>query len=84
MIYPLVLVLGNLWLAYILVLATTITAGINTVLGARIDQLCTRVIYTPFPGFEANANKLMLRQVGVSMAYAVVICVLVVVFGGII
>ncbi len=83
MIYPMALVLGNLWLAYILMLATTITAGINTVLGGWIDQLCTRALYSPFPDFEANANKLMLQQVGVSMAYAVTICIMVIVFGGI-
>jgi len=84
MIYPLVLVLGNLWLAYILVLATTITAGINTVIGGRIDQLCTRALYSPFPDFEAHANKLMLQQVGVSMIYAVTLCIMLVVFEGII
>jgi 4-hydroxybenzoate polyprenyltransferase len=84
MTYPLALVLGNLWLAYILVLATTITAGINTILGARIDQLCIRARYSSFPDFEANANNLMLQQVKSSIAYAVAICVMVVVFGGII
>ena len=84
MTYPLALVLGNLWLAYILVLATTITAGINTILGARIDQLCIRARYSSFPDFEANANNLMLQQVKSSIAYAVAICVMVVVFGGIV
>ena len=83
MIYPLDMVLGNLRLAYILVLATTITAGINTVLGARIDQLCTRTLISPFSGFESDANTLMLKQVAVSISYAVVMCIMVVVFGGI-
>jgi 4-hydroxybenzoate polyprenyltransferase len=84
MIYPLAQVVNNLWLAYILVLATTITAGINTYLGARIDQLCTRAIYSPVPDFEADANKLVMKQVGVSIVYAVAICLMIVTFGGII
>jgi 4-hydroxybenzoate polyprenyltransferase len=83
MIYPLAQVLDNLWLAYILVLATTITAGINTFIGARIDQLCTRAIYSPVPDFEANANKLVMKQVVTSIVYAVAICLMIVVFGGI-
>ncbi len=70
MVYPLVLVLGNVVLAYALVLATAVIAGINTLLGARIDQLCTRAMYSVFPDFEATANKLMLQQVGASMVHA--------------
>jgi hypothetical protein len=81
MIYPLALILG-IGLAYLIVLATAIIAVINTVLGARIDQLCTRAMYTIFPDFEAKANKLMLQQVGASLVHAVVIVVLLVVFSG--
>ena len=84
MIYPLALVLGNFGLAYILVLATAIIAGINTVLGARIDQFCTRAMYSVFPDFEAKANKLMLQQVGATMVHAVAISIILVVFGGIV
>ena len=84
MIYPLVLVLGNFGLAYILVLATAIIAGINTVLGARIDQFCTRAMYSVFPDFEAKANKLMLQQVGATMVHAVAISIILVVFGRIV
>ena len=84
MIYPLALVLGNFGLAYILVLATAIIAGINTVLGARIDQFCTRAMYSVFPDFEAKANKLMLQQVGATMVHAVAISIILVVFGRIV
>ena len=83
MIYPLAMILGNIELAYMLVLATAIIAGINTILGARIDQLCTRAIYSLFPDFEAKANKLMLQQVGASMVHAVAISVILLAFGGI-
>ena len=83
MIYPLALILGNIALAYMLVLATAIIAGINTLLGARIDQLCTRAMYSVFPDFEAKANKLMLQQVGASMVHAVAITLILIEFGGI-
>jgi hypothetical protein len=83
MIYPLAVVLDNLLLAYLLCLTTAGIAAINTVLGAEIDQLCTRALYSVFPDFEAKANKLMLQQVGASMVHAVVITVILLVFGGI-
>jgi len=83
MLYPLALILGNLVLAYMLVLATSIIAGVNTVLGARIDQLCTRAMYSVFPDFESKANTLMLQQVGASMVHAVAISALLIAFGGI-
>ena len=83
MLYPLALILGNVVLAYMLVITTAIIAGINTVLGARIDQLCTRAMYSLYPDFESKANKLMLQQVGASMVHAVAISVILVVFGGI-
>ena len=44
MLYPLTLILENRDLAYLLVLTTAFIAGMNTVLGARIDQL-----QYPFP-----------------------------------
>lgn len=81
MIYPLALIVG-IGLAYLLVLTTAIIAVINTVLGARIDQLCTRAMYSIFPDFEAKANKLMLQQVGASMVHAVAISVILVAFSG--
>lgn len=82
MLYPLALILESVELAYALVLATSIIAGVNTVLGARIDQLCTRAMYSVFPDFEKNANTLMLQQVGASMVHAVAISVILVLFGG--
>jgi 4-hydroxybenzoate polyprenyltransferase len=81
MIYPLAMILG-IGLAYMLVLATASIAVINTVLGAQIDQLCTKATYSTYPDFEANANKLMLQQVGASMVQAVAISVILVTFGG--
>jgi 1,4-dihydroxy-2-naphthoate octaprenyltransferase len=83
MLYPLAMILGSTVLAYMLVLATAIIAGINTVLGARIDQLCTRAMYSMFPDFESKANKLMLQQVGASMVHAVAIIAILIAFGGI-
>ncbi len=83
-IYPLAIILGDIGLAYMLVLATACFAGINTVLGARIDQLCTRAMYSVFPDFEAKANKLMLQQIGATMVHATAMSVILVIFGGII
>ena len=84
MIYPLAVVLGNFRLAYLLVLSTAVIAGINTVLGARIDQFCTRAMYSVFPDFEAKANKLMLQQVGATMVHAVAISIILVMSRGIV
>jgi 4-hydroxybenzoate polyprenyltransferase len=81
MLYPLTLVLGSMEFAYILILTTAIIAAINTVYGARIDQLCTRALYSIFPDFELKANKLMLQQVGASMVHAVAISVILLIFG---
>jgi 4-hydroxybenzoate polyprenyltransferase len=83
MIYPLGLIVGT-GLAYTLVLATVSIAVINTVLGAQIDQLCTRAMYSTYPDFEAKANKLMLQQVGASTVHAVVVAVILVMFGGVV
>jgi 4-hydroxybenzoate polyprenyltransferase len=81
MLYPLVHVLGNRELAYVLVLVTTIIAGVITVIGSRIDQLSTRSRYSLFADFEGEANKLMLKQAGVSVVHAVAISVMLLVFG---
>jgi 1,4-dihydroxy-2-naphthoate octaprenyltransferase len=83
MFYPLVRILGNMDLAYLLVLTTAVIAAINTVLGARIDHLCTRAMYSVFPDFESKANKLMMQQVGASMVHAVTISVILIVYGGV-
>jgi 1,4-dihydroxy-2-naphthoate octaprenyltransferase len=83
MIYPLAIVVGSLFLAYLLCLTTAVIAAVNTVLGAEIDQLCTRALYSVFPDFEAKANKLMLQQVGASMVHAATISVVLLLFGGI-
>ena len=83
MLYPLARVLGSMELAYMLVLTTAIIAGINTVLGAGIDQLSTRALFSLFPDFELKANKLMLHQAGVSIVHAVAISVILLVSGGI-
>lgn len=82
MVYPLALILGNVALAYVLCCATALIAGINTVIGARIDQLCTRALYSVFPDFEARANRPMLQQVEASIVHVVAICILLVAFGG--
>jgi 4-hydroxybenzoate polyprenyltransferase len=82
MMYPLSLVLGNTLMAYLLCLTTAVIAAVNTILGAEIDQLCTRALYSVFPEFEAEANTLMLRQVGASMVHAVVMMVILLAFGG--
>jgi len=81
MLSPLALVLGNRELAYVLVLTTAIIAGVITVLGARIDQLSTRSRYSLFPDFEREANRLMLKQAGVSVIHALAISGIVIVFG---
>jgi hypothetical protein len=83
MLFPLARVLGSLELAYMLVLTTALIAGINTFIGARIDQLSTRSQHTLFPDFELIANKLMLKQAGVSIVHAIAISVILLVFGGI-
>jgi 1,4-dihydroxy-2-naphthoate octaprenyltransferase len=83
MIYPLALVLGSLLMAYLLCLTTGIIAMVNTILGAKIDQLCTKALYTVFPDFEATANKLMLQQLGASMVHAGAISLILLLFGGI-
>ena len=82
MLFPLVWILGNTNLAYILVLATALAAGVNGVLAARVDQLSTQALYSVFPDFEAVANRLMLRQAGVSLLYAAGITVILYVSGG--
>jgi 4-hydroxybenzoate polyprenyltransferase len=81
---PLDRVLGNSELAYMLVLTSVLIAVIITLLGARIDQLSTRASLTPFPGFESEANSLMVQQAGVSIVHAVAICVILLVAGRIV
>jgi 4-hydroxybenzoate polyprenyltransferase len=83
LIYPLTLILGSIWLAYLLALTTAAIAAVNTILGAKIDQLCTRALCSVFPDFEAQANKLMLQQVGASIVHAVAISAVLLIFGGI-
>ncbi|MGB9176121.1 MAG: UbiA family prenyltransferase [Methanoregula sp.] len=83
MLYPLARVLGSSELAYMLVLTTALIAGVNTVIGAGIDQLSTRSLYSLYPDFELKANKLMLHQAGASLVHAVAISVMLLVFGGI-
>jgi 1,4-dihydroxy-2-naphthoate octaprenyltransferase len=84
MLYPLAWVLGSMELAYMLILTTALIAMINTVIGAGIDQLSTRSLYSVFPDFELKANKLMLQQAGASIVHAIAISVMVLVFGGIV
>jgi 1,4-dihydroxy-2-naphthoate octaprenyltransferase len=80
--YPLARVLGNTGLASVLILTTVIIAVINTVLGVRIDRLCTRAMNSVFPDFEARANRLMLQQLGATLVHAVTVSLIVVVYGG--
>ncbi|MDG6256904.1 MAG: UbiA family prenyltransferase [Methanomicrobiaceae archaeon] len=81
MLYPLAFILGSMDLAYLLILTTAVIAGINTVFGARIDQLCTRALYSIFPEFELKANKFMVQQVGASMVHVVAMTITVLAFG---
>jgi 1,4-dihydroxy-2-naphthoate octaprenyltransferase len=84
MLYPLARVLGSMELAYMLILTTALIAAINTVIGAKIDQLSTRSQYSTFPDFELKANNLMLQQAGVSIVHAIVISVMLIIFGGVV
>lgn len=83
MVYPLIAILGDVFLAYLLVLISAAFAVVNTVLGAEIDQLCTRALYSVFPDFEARANRLMLQQVGASMVHAVATAAVILIYGDI-
>ena len=83
LIYPLALILGSFGLAYLIAVTTAVIAAVNTVLGAKIDQLCARALFSVFPDFEERANRLMLQQVGASMVHAVAISMILLVFGGI-
>ncbi|NYT07761.1 MAG: prenyltransferase [Methanomicrobiales archaeon] len=83
LVYPLAVVLGSFALAWLLALTTAGIAAVNTVLGARIDQLCTRALCSVFPDFEARANRLMLQQVGASMVHAIALSTVMLAFGGI-
>ena len=82
MVFPLIRVLGAVNLAAVLVLTTVIIAVINTVLGVRIDRLCTRALNTDFPDFEASANRLMLRQAVTTTVYAVLVSLILLLAGG--
>lgn len=81
--YPLARVLGNMDLAYILILTTAFIAGITTVLGTVIDQLSTRFRHSIFPDFEAKANRIMLKQTGASILHVMAISAILLVSGGI-
>ncbi len=83
MLHPLTIALGDVTLAYLLVFTTAFIAGINTIHGARIDQLCTRALNSSFPDFELNATRLVLQQVGASIVHAVAITAILLVYGGI-
>ena len=84
MLYPLERVLGSMHLAYMLVLTTIIIAGINTVLGAGIDQLCSRAMYSGFPDFEQKTHELVLQQIGASVIHVVAMSIIFLMFGGIV
>ena len=84
MFYPLSRVFGSTEPAYLLVITTAVVAGIITILGARIDQLTTRSLYSAFPDFELTANNIMLQQVVLSLVYAVVVWIILLVFEGIV
>lgn len=83
MLYPISLVLGTLNLAYIVILTTVVIAGIDTFLGARIDQLSTRALFSVYPDFEKTANRHMLQQAGACILHALAVCAILLVFGGI-
>ncbi len=51
--------------------------GITTGLGSGIDQLSTRFLYSLFPDFEKDANRLMMQQAGLSVIHAVAISAIV-------
>jgi 4-hydroxybenzoate polyprenyltransferase len=77
MLFPLAGILGRTGLAYLLVLTIAILAGITTGIGAGIDQLSTRFLYSRFPDFEKEANKLMVQQAGISVVHAVAVSIIV-------
>ncbi len=81
-LFPLAVLLGRIGIAYMLVLTTVILAGITTVIGSGIDQLSTRFLFSHFPDFEKDANKLMTQQAGVSVIHAVAISIIVLLVGG--
>lgn len=83
MLYPLYRVLGTLDLAYILILTTVVIAGIDTFLGARIDQLSTRALFSVYPDFEKTANRFMLQQAGACILHALALCAILLVSGGV-
>ena len=82
--FPLTWILGTSVLAYDLVLVTIITGVVITILGARIDQLSTRVIYSDFPDFELKAHKLVIRQIRVSLINAIAVAAILIASGGIV
>jgi 4-hydroxybenzoate polyprenyltransferase len=82
MLFPLAGILGRADLAYLLVLTIAILAGITTGIGSGIDQLSTRFLYSPFPDFEREANKLMVQQAGISVVHAVAVSIIVLLSGG--
>jgi 1,4-dihydroxy-2-naphthoate octaprenyltransferase len=84
MFLPLAGILGKTGPAYLLVLTTSLLAGITTGIGSGIDQFSTRFQYTGFPEFEEKANKLMIQQAGISIIYAVAVSIIVLVFKGIV
>ncbi|HJX57004.1 MAG TPA: prenyltransferase [Methanoregula sp.] len=81
-LFPLAAIIGRTGIAYTLVLTTVILAGITTGIGSGIDQLSTRFLYSNFPDFERDANRLMIQQAGVSVIHAVAISIIVVLVGG--
>lgn len=72
MAWPLAIVLGPA--AYVLCTATALIAAVNTVLGARVDRLCSRAACSTFPGFEAAAHRLTMRQVQASLVHVAALC----------
>ena len=80
--YPLARVLGTTGTATILVLTTVIIAVIITALAVRIDRLCARAMNSVYPDFEADANRLMLRQATATVIHAGVVSLVLLATGG--
>jgi 1,4-dihydroxy-2-naphthoate octaprenyltransferase len=80
MAWPLAGILGPA--AYVLCAATALVAGINTVLGVRVDRLCARTVSAAFPEFEAEAHRLTMRQVQASLVHVAALCAVLVALGG--
>jgi 4-hydroxybenzoate polyprenyltransferase len=79
MVWPLAGIIGPA--AYAICAATALVAGINMLLGIRVDRLCTRAVHEAFPEFEARAHRLTMRQVQASLVHVAALSAVLLVLG---